>query len=326
VRIFCIILLMTVNQQIAKLFFQMADYLEMEGVAFKPAAYRIAAQNLENLPENVSKILRQKGKKGLMEIQGIGENLASKIEEYLKTGKIEALEKIKMKIPVDLEELITIEGIGPKRIKILYKKLGVKNKTDLKKALLEHKVAKIFGFGEKIEKNLMEAMSLVKKGKRRFLLEEIKPGIEKIVSNLKKLKEVEKISVAGSVRRQKKDIGDLDILVVSNQPKKVMDFFVKMPEVIKVWGVGPTKASVATLFGFDADLRIVQKKSYGAALMYFTGSREYNIVMRRLAQKKGWKLNEYGLFDGTKMIAGETEEEIYQTLGIKWLPPEKREI
>jgi len=317
---------MTTNQKIAAIFYQMADYLEMDNVAFKPAAYRVAAENLTNLAEDVSEIYRRGGEKALEQLPGIGQNLAAKIIEYLKTGRIEAYEKLKKKIPVNLEELRQLEGLGPKRIKILYEKLGVKTVADLKDVLLKHKVAKLFGFGQKTETNLMLALGLSQKPKKRFLLAEIEPLIKKTVKFLKALKEVEQVVVAGSVRRQKKDIGDIDILVISANPKAVMEAFVKMPGVIKVWGVGETKASVTVNTGCDIDLRIVSKDSFGAALLYFTGSKEYNIFLRKLAQKKGLKLNEYGLFSKNKKIAGKTEEEIFQALGLAWVSPEKREI
>lgn len=237
---------------------------------------------------------------------------------------MKAHETYKKRVPIDLESLTKIEGLGSKRIKELYQKLGVRNIEDLQKVVANHQVSKLFGFGQKTEKNILSGIEFLKVNKQRFPLENILPKINAIISALKKLKEVKKISVAGSVRRKKPTIGDVDILVTSPAPQKIMDAFIKLPDVFKVWAVGTTKASIAMKDGFDVDLRIVPEKSYGAALQYFTGSKEHNIFLRRIAQEKGLKLNEYGLFKGGKMIAGKTEEEIYKALGQKWIPPEER--
>lgn len=315
------------NQELAKIFFEMAQYLDMEenGVPFKSIALKKAAGNLETLSEDVEDIYKKGELKALMEIPGIGEGIAKKIEEYLKTGKIKELKALKKKTPVDLEELIGIEGLGPRKVKILYQKLGVKNIKDLEKAAKIHKIAPLFGFGEKTEQNILEGIEFVKRDKGHFLLGEILPKAEEICEKLKKLKEVIKVSPAGSVRRRKEMIGDVDFLAASDKPNKIMDFFVSLPSVVKIWGKGATKTSVRTKDGFDMDIRIVPKKSYGAALQYFTGSKEHNIALRKIAIAQGLKLNEYGLFRDSKMIAGENEEEVYKKLGLEWIPSELRE-
>ena len=313
------------NKKIAKIFYTIAEYLEMEEVAFRPFAYQRAASALESLEKNVEDIYMEEGMKGLKKIPGVGEAIASKIVEYLKTGKIKAYQELKRKIPVDLEGLTAVEGLGPKRIKILYEKLGIKNLKDLEKAGKAHKIASLFGFGEKTEKNILEGIEFLKKSKGRFLLGEILPIVERIHGKLKRLKEVEKITIVGSIRRMKETIGDVDFLIVSKNPEKVMDFFVSMPGIVKVWGKGPTKSSVRVKEGFDIDVRVVAKKSYGAALQYFTGSKEHNIAVRKIAMSKKLKLNEYGLFRGSKIIAGKTEKEIYGALGMQLMPPEIRE-
>jgi len=313
------------NQELAKIFYEIADFLEMEGVKFKPYAYQKAAITLETLEKDVTEIYEKGGQKALLEIPGIGKSIAEKIEEYLKTGKIEYYLQLKAKTPVNIKELTQIEGLGPKRVKVLYEKLGIKNLKDLEKAAKEHKIKNLFGFDEKTERNILEGIEFLKASKGRFLLGEILPIVREIYEKLKSLKEVEIIDTAGSVRRKKETIGDVDFLVVSKNPEKVMDFFVSLPGIVKVWGKGKTKSSVRMKEGFDIDLRVVPKKSYGAALQYFTGSKEHNIALRRIAISKGLKLSEYGLFKGEKMIAGETEKEIYESLGMEWIPPELRE-
>lgn len=314
-----------VNLEIAKIFYLIAEYLEMEEVPFKPYAYQRAAVTLENLEQDVGEIYEKEGVKGLKKIPGVGEAIASRIVEYLKTGKIKYYEKLKKKTPLKLEELTAVEGLGPKRIKVLYQKLGIKNLKDLEKAAKSHKIAPLFRFGEKTEKNILEAIEFLKKSKGRVLLGEILPIVKEIYEKLKNFKEIKKITIVGSLRRMKETIGDADFLIASKNPKKVMDFFVSLPGVVKVWGKGHTKSSVRMKDGFNVDVRVVPEKSYGAALQYFTGSKEHNIVTRKIAISKRLKLNEYGLFKGQKMIAGKTEEQIYKALGMQWIPPELRE-
>lgn len=314
-----------INQEIAKIFHEIAQYLEMEDVVFKPQAYEKASLNLEILPDDVEEIYKKGGIAALEKISGIGKALAKKIEEYLKTGKIKTLKELKKKTPVNIEELTAVEGLGVKRIKILYKKLGIKNLNGLEKAAKKHKIASLSGFGEKTENNILDGIKFLKRSKGRFLLGEILPNVYKIINELKKLKEVEKISEAGSIRRRKETIGDVDILIASPKPKKVIEHFVSMSGVVRIWGKGSTKASVRFKKEFDADLRVVPEKSFGSALQYFTGSKEHNIVLRKIAINKGLKLSEYGLFRGAKRIAGKTEEEIYKKLGLQWIPPEMRE-
>jgi DNA polymerase (family 10) len=313
------------NQELAKIFYEIANFLEMEKVPFKPFAYQKAANILEALEEDIEKIYKRGGRKALLEIPGIGEGIADKIEEYLKKGKISYYQKLKKKNPIKIEELLKVEGLGPKKIKVLYEKLGIRNLKDLERAAKAHKIAPLFGFGEKTEKNILEGIVFLKREKGRFLLGEILPKVKEIQEELENLPEVEKVSVAGSLRRRKETIGDVDLLVVSKKPQRTMDFFVSFPFVVKVWGKGTTKSSVRTKEGFDIDIRIVPKRSYGSALQYFTGSKEHNIATRKIAIEKGLRLSEYGLFRGSEMIAGKSEEEIYRVLGMDWIPPEMRE-
>jgi len=313
------------NQELAKIFYEIAAYLEMEGVAFKPYAYEKAALTLETLEEDIEEIYKKGGLPALEKIPGVGKSIAEKIEEYLKKGKIKYYRELKKKTPLNIEELTAVEGMGPKKVKILYQKLGIRNLKDLEKAARAHKIAPLFNFGEKTEKNILEGIAFLKRSKGRFLLGDILPVVKEVHEKLKNLKEVEEISPAGSVRRMKETIGDVDFLVISRKPQIVMDFFTSLPGVIKIWGKGQTKSSVRMRDGFDMDIRVVSKKSYGSALQYFTGSKEHNIVTRRIAMDKGLKLSEYGLFRGPKMIAGGTEEGIYKFLGMQWIPPEMRE-
>ena len=317
------------NQEIAQIFYEIADFLEMEGIAFKPYAYQKAAITLESLERDIQNVYKEGGKQALEKIPGIGKSIAEKIEEYLKTGKIKHYQDLKKKTPVQLKELTAVEGLGPKTVKVLYQKLGIKNLKDLEKAAKTGKIAPLFGFGEKTEKNILEGIAFLKRSKGRFLLGEILAQVREIEERLKTLKEVKKISVAGSVRRRKETIGDVDFLVVPSSgggdPKKVMDFFVSLPGVIRVWGKGTTKSSIRMSQGFDVDLRVISEKSYGSALQYFTGSKEHNIITRRIAISKGLKLNEYGLFRNKKMVAGWNEAGVYRILGLPWIEPELRE-
>jgi DNA polymerase (family 10) len=313
------------NIQLVKIFNDMARFFEVEGISFKPHAYKRAATSLASLKEDIREVYLKGGTKALMEIPGVGKAISEHIEEYLKTGKIESYEKQKKNLPINLDELVKVEGLGVKKAKILYQKLGVKNIKDLEKAVKTHKVAPLFGFGEKTEKNILQGLEFLKRDKGRFSLGQILPIARSVVEKLKTLKEVEEISLAGSVRRRKETIGDVDILAVSEKPEKVMDFFVKLEGVEKIWGKGGTKASVRMREGFDIDLRVVRKESYGSALQYFTGNKDHNIATRRIAMSKGLKLSEYGVFKGKKQVAGKTEEDVYKAIGLSWIDPEIRE-
>jgi len=336
------------NKEIAKIFYDIAYYLEMDGVAFKPQAYEKAAITLETLEEDVEDVYKRGGLKALEDIPGVGKSIAEKIEEYIKTGKIKYYEDFKKKIPVNLDEIIPVEGMGPKKAKVLYEKLGIKTLKDLEKAAKAHKISLLFGFGKKTEKNILDGIKFLKRSKGRFLLGEVFPIVKEVSEKLKKIKGVERVDNVGSIRRMKETIGDVDFLVAVKGSKgsasvkasadAVADFFVSQPGVIKIWGKGKTKASVRLEEGFDMDIRVLPKRSYGAALQYFTGSKEHNIVLRKLAIEKGLKLSEYGLFTlpnfskknlggfkGKKIISSETEEGIYKALGLQWIPPEIRE-
>ena len=313
------------NEEVARILFEISEYLAMQNIAFKPRAYEKAAQTIADLEEDINDIYKKGGLKSLEQIPGVGKSIAEKIEELLKTGKLKYYEGLKKKTPVDLSQFFGIEGLGPKKIKVLHQKLGITDLKELEKAAKTGKIRNLEGFGAKSEESILKGIEFARGHSGRFLLGYTVPLAEKIESRLKVLPGVEKVAIAGSYRRFKETVGDLDMLVVSKKPKEVMDYFVSQPEVARVLAHGKTKSSVTLENGMDVDIRVVLAKSYGAALAYFTGSKDHNVAMRMIAQKKGWKLNEYGLFSGDKQIAGKTEEEIYKKLGLTYVEPEMRE-
>lgn len=321
---------MVSNQEIAKVLSEIGEYLDMTGVAFKPRAYQKVAETVSGLQEEVSEIYRRGGLKALTEIPGVGASIADHIEELIKTGHLKYYEQLKKKTPVDLSTLTQVEGLGPRKIKTLYQKLGIKKLVDLEKAAKAGKIAKLEGFGPKSEENILKGIEFVKKSGGRHLLGYVMIDVRVIEERLRKLKEVERLEVCGSVRRRKETVGDIDILVISSKPKPVMETFINMPEVVRVLAHGETKSMVHLKNGLDADIRVVPKESYGAALNYFTGSKDHNVELRKIAISKGLKLNEYGLFRvrGKKetMVSGKTEEKLYKTLGMDYIEPEMREM
>lgn len=312
------------NHEVAELLNDIADLLEIQDVPFKPRAYRKATFVIEGLSEDIEDIWK-KGK--LDDIPSVGEGIAKKISDFLQNGKSSYLEKLKKEVPVDMEELGQVAGLGPKTIMKLYKQLNIKNIKDLEKAAKQKKIEKIAGLGPTVEKNILKSIEFARVSGQRFPLRYALNVAEKIKNKLKKLKEVNKIEIAGSLRRKKETIGDIDILVTSNNPVKVMDFFTNMKDVQQIIAKGPTKSTVRLKEGLGADLRVIDEKSYGAALLYFTGSKQHNIALRKIAIKKGMKLSEYGLFSRKtkKILAGKTEQECYKKLGLKYIKPEMRE-
>lgn len=308
------------NKEIARIFNEIADIYEMQDVDFKPRAYRKAAQNIESLGTDIEH-LHQDGK--LQDIPGVGESTAEEIEEFLETGSIKRLQKLKEDIPVDLRSLSAVETLGPKKIKTLYQELEIKNLDDLEQAAKEGKIRNLEGFGEKTEENILDNIAFAREKGKRFLLGYVLPEAKEIIEELKDT--VETIELAGSLRRMKETIGDVDILVISSEPEKIMKNFTSLDRVEKVVAKGDTKSTIRVYGGIQVDLRIVEKKSFGSALQYFTGSKDHNVKLRKIAQKKNLKLNEYGLFKNDSRKAGESEESVYQALDLKWIPPELRE-
>ncbi len=314
------------NREVAKILAEIGEYLGMQEVAFKPRAYERVAQTIDGLEESVSEIYEKGGIKALQEIPGVGVSIAESIEEFLTTGKIKYHEALKKKTPVDLSTLMRVEGLGPRNIKRLYEKLKVKNLDDLERVAKLGKIRNLEGFGEKSEEKIFKGIGFLRRLGGRFVLGLIMPQVHEIEDKLSKLKEVKKVIIAGSARRRKETIGDADILVVSDTSKPIMDYFTTMPGVVTVHAKGETKSSIKIKSGLDIDLRVVPEESYGAALNYFTGSKDHNVALRKLAIEKGLKLNEYGLFKGKRRVAGKTEEEIYKTLGLHYIEPELREM
>lgn len=314
------------NQKIAKIFGQMAEYYTMKDDRFRPRAYERAARLVEGMEEDLEDIYKKGGTKALMKIQGIGQGLADHIEEFLKTGKIKIFEKLKKEAPLDLESFSAVEGVGPKMLMSLYKNLKIKNIKDLEKAAKEGKVRTLPRFGEKTEENILRSIQLSREHRGRFLLGYVSPIVSEIEKNISKLPSTQKIITCGSIRRRQETVGDMDILAIAKNSKEIMEYFVSMPSVEKNIANGETKSSVRLDIGINADLRVVPEKSFGAAMQYFTGNKDHNVELRKIAIKRGWKLNEYGLFDrNEKFLAGRTEEEIYKKLGLDWMPPEMRE-
>ncbi len=321
------------NQEIANLLYLISIYLKMENVPFKPQAYEKAALFVEGLSEDVEDIFTKEGEEGLKKIPGIGESIAEKIIEYLKSGKIKEYDNYYKKMPINISELIRVEGIGPKMIRDLYQKLKITNLEQLEKAAQAGKIRNLENFGEKTEQNILESIKFLKRSQGRFLLAEALFLAEDIIDKLKRVKEIDRIVYAGSLRRMKETIGDIDLLATikpsfvksPEAKKKVMDAFVNLNGVIKVWDYGLTKSSVRFNNKIDVDLRVVDDYEFGSALQYFTGSKEHNIRTRKLAMEKKLKLNEYGVFRGQKLIAGKTEKDVYQSIGLPYLEPELRE-
>jgi DNA polymerase (family 10) len=317
------------NSDVAKAMRDLGFLTEMmeedPNVQFRARAYYRAADTIASLQENVIDIYGRQGVNGLLEIPAVGKAIASKIEEYLNGGKIQHLEELKAKVPIDIDELYGIEGIGPKTIKMFYDKLQIKNLADLEKAATEGKLKTLPGFTEKKEQDIFKRIEFFKRGKGRLIIGEVYPLVKQIEKRLQHIAGVKNAVAAGSIRRMKETIGDIDYLVAANDPKRVIDFFVKMPEVQEILGMGQAKAFVKLASGIDADLLVVPEESWGAALQYFTGSKEHSVQLRKIAISKGFRLNEWGVFKGDKRIAGATEEEVYKTLGLQWIPPEMRE-
>lgn len=313
------------NHEVAELLNKIADYLELEEDTFRVRAYRKAALVIEGLSEDIEEIAK-KGIEALEELPGIGEGIAKKIVDFLQNSKSKYLEELKKKTPIDMEGLGEIEGIGPKTILKLYKKLKIKNVKELEKAAKQGKIKEIEGLGPTIEKNILKSIEFSRKSKGRVLLGYALPIAEQIVGRLKQLKYAQNADIGGSLRRRKETIGDIDILVTSNAPEKVIDFFTTLPNVQQVLAKGPTKSSIR-IENMQADLRVLPDSIYGAALLYFTGNQQHNIELRRIALQKRMKLSEYGLFDKktSKLIAGKTEEEVYKKLGMDYIEPEIRE-
>ncbi len=317
---------MSSNKQISEILEEIADLLEVMNVQWKPRAYKMAVVSIESLSEPIEDIYKKGGIKALKEIPGIGEHIAQKVEEIIKTGKSSYLSDLKKKLPVDVESLRQIEGMGPKTIALVYKNLGIKNVYDLKKAAKEGKIREIKGLGQKTEESILNSAKNRAKIEGRMLLSQADTTAQQVINEIKNY--CNKIDVCGSLRRGKETIGDIDLLATSNDKIVLMNAFISMKIVHKVVMKGDTRSTVVLNDGVQIDLRIVDDDSYGAATQYFIGNKQHNIATRIIAKKKGYKLSEYGLFriKDNKKVAAKDEKEIYKKLGMQYIPPEMREM
>jgi DNA polymerase (family X) len=317
------------NSDIAKIMRHLGFLTEVgeddANAQFRARAYYRAADTIANLSENVADVYDNGGVAALLEIPSVGKAIAAKIEEYVKTGKVRHLEELKAKVPINIDELYGIEGIGPRTIKALYDKLQVKDLAGLENAAAEGRLQTVPGFTEKKEQDIKKRIEFFRKGKGRRIIGGVYPLVKQIELRLLQAEGVHDAVAAGSVRRMKETVGDIDYLVTADDPEKVMEFFVSMPEVEEIVGRGPAKAFVRFAGGIDADLLVVPKESWGSALQYFTGSKEHSVELRKIAIAKGLRLNEWGVYKGEARVAGATEEGVYQALGLQWIPPEMRE-
>ncbi|MFP4363922.1 MAG: DNA polymerase/3'-5' exonuclease PolX [Spirochaetia bacterium] len=315
------------NRKIADLFREVADALEIKGVQWKPRAYRKAARTIQSLEKSLDRIYEKEGKKGLKEIPGIGDSIADHIAQYIQTGEVEEFTEHLQGVSKGQNKLLDIEGIGPKTVNTLAKELGIQSIEDLEDAVKNEKIRALEGFGKKTEEKMKESLSNYKANKGRMLLGKALPIAEDMVASLQKNTPVDRIEYAGSLRRMKETIGDLDILAVSKEPEKVMDYFTSQKNVDRVLNKGETKSSVVTDQGLQIDLRVIQKEHWGAAELYFTGSKDHNVALRKAAGDQGFKLSEYGLEDSDsgKLQTFDSEKGVYEKLGYSFIPPQLRE-
>ncbi|MCF7873359.1 MAG: DNA polymerase/3'-5' exonuclease PolX [Candidatus Omnitrophica bacterium] len=312
------------NNKIADIFSEIADLLDIQDEnQFRIRSYRNAARTIDGLSQSVAEMVKEG--KDLSKLSGIGKDLAQKIETIVKKGSLPQLKKLRKKTPQSLSTIMKVAGLGPKKVKAMNKKLNIKALKDLKRAAKAGKVSQLEGFGKKTEKNILENIGQIESGEKRKKILAVKQLAEPLIAYLKKDQSLKDISTAGSYRRKKETVKDLDILVTHKSKSKIMDHFTKYEDVKKVIAKGNTKSTVKLRSDFNVDLRSVAKSNYGAALLYFTGSKAHNIAIRKIAVAKKYKLNEYGLFKGKKRVAGKTEAEVYHKLGLKYIAPELRE-
>ncbi len=312
------------NSEIAAIFNQMADLLEIKGAnPFKVRAYRNAARTVQNLGKSLEDLVENG--MDLTKLPGIGEDLSDAIHEILRTGRFSKLEALKQQMPEGLDKLLAIEGLGPKRIRLLYDTFGITSLEELAKVAESGEIYRLKGFGPKLVDKILKGVRLAKKAGHRFRFDVARPFAEELRAYLEAFKGVIKVEIAGSYRRRKETVGDLDILVVAKNWDDVSEWFVKFEKVKEVVSKGPTRSTVILRNDLQVDLRSVAEESYGSALHYFTGSKAHNIKIRKMAVERGWKINEYGIFEGEKRLGGKTERELYETMGLCYIEPELRE-
>jgi len=315
---------MSTNAKVSQILYQIGEVLTIKEDRFRSRAFNTAAQRIVSLTEDIRKI-RDRGE--LQEIPGVGKGIAAVIKEFLDTGSSKVLEELEASLPPGVREMMGLEGVGPKKAVRLQKALSIASIDDLEKAAKEGRIRGLKGFGEKTEANILEAIEDLKSRQGRFLLGAVLPVIEEIKVYMVESDAVLAVEIAGSARRRRDTVGDLDVLVSSLRPDDVSERFVSMPPVARVVSHGSTRSTVVMENFLQVDLRVVPPESYGAALQYFTGSKDHNVKLRTIAVRAGYKLNEYGLFDREtdEVVAGEDEEGIYRALGMDLMPPELRE-
>lgn len=310
------------NREIADIFEHMADILEFKGDnAFRINSYKKASRVLKDLTEDIEALAREDR---LKDIPGIGSGMAEKINQYISTGKIDKYEEIKRDVPEGLIKMLEVPGMGPKTVALVYRELKVKDISELEKVVTSGKLRELPGMGEKKEENILRGIRLLKEAGQRILLGVALPIVDGMVDKLRQ-KGISLVSSAGSLRRMKETIGDIDILVGAKSGKEIIGEFVHQPNVKEVLASGDTKGSVIVEGGIQVDIRVVEPGSFGAALQYFTGSKAHNIHLREIAKQEGLKINEYGVFKGDRKIGGAKEEDVYKALGLSWIPPVLRE-
>jgi DNA polymerase (family 10) len=312
------------NAEIVQLFDRTAALLEIQRAnPFRVRAYRNAARTLSGLPRSVADMLAEE--EDLSELPGIGKDLAGKIAEIVDTGRLTVLEDLEREIPAGLVDLTALRGLGPKRVRALYDELGLRDLADLQRAASMQRIRGLSGFGVKTEQRILEALGRHADMERRHKLSDVEHIADSFVTYLRAVQGVEEVIVAGSYRRRRETVGDLDILVTCKKGSPVMTRFVEYDEVSDVISQGTTRSTVLLRSGLQVDLRVVRQVSYGAALYYFTGSKAHNVAVRAIAVKKELKINEYGVFNAEHRIAGRTEHEVFKAVGLRYIEPELRE-
>lgn len=312
------------NSDIAKILNKVADLLEIEGAnQFRVRAYRNAAMTIEQDSKNVANMV--KGGEDLTKLPGIGKDLAGKIKEIVETGSLEQLGKIEKRTSPGLAELLEVSGLGPNRVRTIHSKLGISNLNELKRAAEEGKIKNLPGFGQKTEQNILAELKRLSQEVGRIKLNVAEQVLEPLLDYLKSASGVKQVQVAGSYRCRKETVGDLDILVTAKKGASVIDQFTAYEDVEEVISKGKTRSTVILRSGMQVDLRVVPQVSYGAALLYFTGSKAHGVALRNIALDRGLKMNEYGLYRGQKRIGGKTEKQMYKMLELPFIPPELRE-
>ncbi|MFQ5731801.1 MAG: PHP domain-containing protein, partial [Planctomycetaceae bacterium] len=313
------------NDDVARIFDQLADLLEIQGAnPFRIRAYRNASRTIESLAESVADIAADENR-ALHDLPGIGKDLGGKIVTIVETGKLPQLEELKEQVPEGVVQMLRLPGLGPKKVGVLFAELGIQNLNQLKEAAENGTIAALKGFGRKTEQTILKNIDAVTTTETRYSIADARNEVDEILGELLALKSVQRGAAAGSYRRRRETVGDLDLLVAADDSAAVMDRLAASDRVADVLSRGETKQRVRLRSGLELDLRVVPEESFGAALQYFTGSKEHNIVIRRRAQDRGLKINEYGVFHDGERVCGRTEDDVYAAVDLPWIPPELRE-